>query len=78
MNFVSVPAQDDGSISRAHLIDDTININTGQKRGQNLTNDVAHPDFLARIKTRHGKPKFTDRLGAYLAVIISAHYHEEV
>jgi len=65
VHFVAIPAGENGYIPRAHFVEDVIHINT------------VHPDFTTRLKSRRGRPKFTERLGAYLALIISARYHEE-
>ena len=55
VRFVSLPDSDTNT-RRAQLIGGTMEINT------------AHPDFRSRIKMNRGRPKFTDRLGSYLAV----------
>jgi len=64
VNFVSIPANEEGHIPRSHIVDEVININT------------LHPDFMARMKSKLGRPKFTERIAAYLAVVISAHYND--
>lgn len=57
--------QDDGSIPRSSLIEDTINIY------------VNHPDFDERVaRDRRGALKLTERLASYLASIIAAHYKD--
>eukprot|EP01124_Arcella_intermedia_P002239 TRINITY_DN11224_c0_g1_i3.p1 TRINITY_DN11224_c0_g1~~TRINITY_DN11224_c0_g1_i3.p1 ORF type:complete len:423 (-),score=126.83 TRINITY_DN11224_c0_g1_i3:63-1331(-) len=65
INFVSIPESESGFIPRSHMYSDTIDINT------------KHPDFIKRIKTKYGRPKFTETLGTYLAMIISAHYNND-
>jgi hypothetical protein len=48
------------------LVDGAIHIN------------IAHPDFKERIAhTRQGRPRFNDRLGAYLAATVSIHYKDQ-
>lgn len=57
--------QDDGSIPRSSLIEDTINIY------------VNHPDFSERVsRDRRGALKLTERLASYLATIIAAYYKD--
>jgi len=62
---VSVPPNEVGYIPRSLFHESVISINT------------RHPDFTARLKkTVMGRPKFTERLAAYLAILVSAHYNE--
>jgi len=57
--------QDDDSIPRSSLIEDTINIY------------VNHPDFSERVaQDKRGVLKLTERLSSYLASIIAAHYKD--
>eukprot|EP01125_Pyxidicula_operculata_P014741 TRINITY_DN4947_c0_g1_i1.p1 TRINITY_DN4947_c0_g1~~TRINITY_DN4947_c0_g1_i1.p1 ORF type:complete len:346 (+),score=84.00 TRINITY_DN4947_c0_g1_i1:1139-2176(+) len=65
INFVSIPPNEEGKSIRSHIAGESIHINT------------MHPDFVVRMKSKYGKPKFTERLFAYLAAIISSHYHDE-
>jgi len=55
-----------GSMPRYVVVDQDIQINT------------AHPDFDSRLKSNFGKPKFTDRLCAYLASIVSVQYNDKM
>jgi hypothetical protein len=66
IKFSSFPPDSEGHFKRSLLIDGTIFINTG------------HPDFRDRMaETRTGQPKFTDRIGAYLAATVSIHYKDQ-
>jgi len=66
IKFLELPPDVDGHVKRSYLVDGTIYINT------------AHQDFQDRmVHTRQGRPKFTDRLGAYLAATISIHYKDQ-
>jgi hypothetical protein len=66
IKFGNFPPDADGKLRRSRLVDGIIYINT------------AHTDFHERMaQTRQGKPKFTDRLGAYLAATVSIHYKDQ-
>lgn len=66
IRFNELAADADGVLRRSHLIDGTIYINT------------AHPQFRERMQqTRQGRPKFTDRLGGYLANTVAIHYQDQ-
>jgi hypothetical protein len=66
IKFGNFPPDADGKLRRSRLVDGIIYINT------------AHTDFKERMThTRQGKPKFTDRLGAYLAATVSIHYKDQ-
>lgn len=66
IQFMSLPPDSEGRVRRSLLLEGTLVINT------------EHPDFQERIKhTRHGRPKVTPRLCAYLAAVISAHYKDQ-
>ncbi len=57
--------QEDGTIPRASLVEDTINIY------------VNHPDFVDRTsRARHGRMKLSDRLASYVAAIIATYYKD--
>ena len=57
--------QEDGTIPRASLVEDTINIY------------VNHPDFMDRThRARHGRLKLSDRLTSYVAAIIATYYKD--
>ena len=57
--------QEDGTIPRASLVEDTINIY------------VNHPDFMDRThRARHGRLKLSDRLASYVAAIIATYYKD--
>ena len=57
--------QEDGTIPRASLVEDTINIY------------VNHPDFMERTsRARHGRMKLSDRLASYIAAIIATYYKD--
>jgi hypothetical protein len=46
--------------------------------GQTITINLAHPDFKERLAyTRQGQPKISDRLGAYVAALITRHYKDQ-
>jgi hypothetical protein len=38
--------------------------------------NTSHPDFVSRIKSRKGRPKFTDRLAGYLSTLIATAYKD--
>ncbi len=66
IKFGNFPADAEGKLRRSNLIDGVIYINT------------AHPDFHGRMAySRLGRPKFNDRLGAYLAATVSIHYKDQ-
>ena len=66
IQFYDIPPDADGQVKRSYLVDATIYIN------------VAHPDFQDRMTyTRQGQPKVSERLGAYIAAIISIHYKDQ-
>lgn len=66
IKFGNFPPDADGKLRRSRLVDGIIYINT------------AHTDFQERMAyTRQGRPKFTDRLGAYLAATVSIHYKDQ-
>lgn len=66
IKFGSFPPDAGGQLRRSRLVDGIIFINT------------AHPDFQGRmIYSRQGRPKFNDRLGAYLAATVSIHYKDQ-
>lgn len=66
IKFGNYPPDADGKLRRSRLVDGVIYINT------------AHEDFRERMAhTRQGRPKFTDRLGAYLAATVSIHYKDQ-
>jgi hypothetical protein len=57
--------QEDGTIPRASLVEDTINIY------------VNHPDFMERTQRgRHGRMRLSDRLASYIASIIAIYYKD--
>jgi len=57
--------QEDGTIPRASLVEDTINIY------------INHPDFVDRTsRARHGRMKLSDRLASYVAAIIATYYKD--
>lgn len=57
--------QEDGTIPRSSLVEDTINIY------------VNHPDFIDRAqRARHGRIKLSDRLASYVAAIIASYYKD--
>ncbi len=57
--------QEDGTIPRASLVEDTINVY------------VNHPDFADRTsRARHGRMKLSDRLASYVAAIIATYYKD--
>lgn len=66
IKFGNFPPDTEGQLRRSKLVDGTIYINSG------------HGDFKERMAfTRQGGPKFTDRLGAYLAATVSIHYKDQ-
>ena len=66
LKFISFPPDAEGQLRRSRLVDGIIYINT------------AHPDFSERMSySRQGRPRFTDRLGAYLAATVSIHYKDQ-
>jgi hypothetical protein len=66
IKFVNLPPDAEGRVKRSHLVDGTISINK------------LHPDFAGRMNyDRQGRPKFTDRLGGYLAATVSIHYKDQ-
>lgn len=66
IKFGNFPPDAGGQLRRSRLVDGIIFINTG------------HPDFQARmIYSRQGRPKFNDRLGAYLSATVSIHYKDQ-
>lgn len=66
IRFSALPPDLSGTLARSKLVDGTIYINTD------------HPDFQERlVKSRQGLPRFTDRLGAYLAATVSIHYKDQ-
>lgn len=66
IKFANLPPDTEGVLRRSKLVDGAIYINT------------AHPDFKERMSaTRQGGPRFTDRLGAYLAATVSIHYKDQ-
>lgn len=66
IKFGNFPPDTEGQLRRSKLVDGTIYINS------------AHADFKERMAfTRQGGPKFTDRLGAYLAATVSIHYKDQ-
>src|SRR5258706_1585212 len=66
IKFGNFPPDAGGQLRRSRLVDGIIYINT------------AHPDFQGRmIYNRQGRPKFNDRLGAYLAATVSIHYKDQ-
>jgi hypothetical protein len=57
--------QEDGTIPRASLVEDTINVY------------INHPDFMDRAhRARHGRLKLSDRLASYVAAIIATYYKD--
>lgn len=67
IQFSNLPPDLNGDLARSKLVDGTIYINT------------QHPDFKERMAyTRQGRPKFNDRLGAYLAATVSIHYKDQL
>ncbi len=67
IRFHDLPPNLNGVLARSKLVDGTIYINTG------------HRDFKERMMyTRKGRPRFTDRLGAYLAATVSVHYKDQL
>ncbi|HXT16620.1 MAG TPA: ATP-binding protein [Gemmatimonadaceae bacterium] len=66
VSFGDFPADAEGRIVRSRLIEGTIYVNT------------SHPDFRERMAlTRQGRPRFTDRLAAYLAATVAIHYKDQ-
>jgi len=66
IKFRNLPPDIDRRLPRSQLVDGVISINT------------AHPDFNERmLYGRQGQPRFSDRLGAYLAATISIHYKDQ-
>jgi hypothetical protein len=66
IRFGNYAADINGMLKRSMLVDGAIHIN------------IAHPDFKERITcTRQGRPRFNDRLGAYLAATVSIHYKDQ-
>ena len=66
IRFMNLPPDAQGGVPRSHLLGGTIFINT------------EHPDFHERTShTRQGRPKVNNRLCAYLAAVISAHYKDQ-
>lgn len=66
IKFGNYPPDTEGKLRRSRLVDGVIYINT------------AHTDFSERLaQTRTGRPRFTDRLGAYLAATVSIHYKDQ-
>lgn len=66
IKFGNFPPDAEGLLRRSRLVDGVIYINT------------AHTDFSERLShTRTGRPRFTDRLGAYLAATVSIHYKDQ-
>lgn len=70
IRFADLPPDFEGHLKRSQFVDGVIYINT------------SHPDFQERITSyssgrRRGRPRFTDRLGAYLASTVSIHYKDE-
>src|SRR6266542_3642623 len=66
IKFGNFPPDAGGTLRRSRLVDGIIFINTN------------HPDFQGRmIYSRQGRPKFNDRLGAYLAATVSIHYKDQ-
>lgn len=67
IKFGNFPPDLEGRVKRSDLVDGTIYINK------------LHPDFQDRMTlTRQGRPKFNDRLAAYLAATISIHYKDQL
>ncbi len=66
IKFGNFPPDAGGQLRRSRLVDGIIYINT------------AHSDFQGRmIYSRQGRPRFNDRLGAYLAATVSIHYKDQ-
>jgi hypothetical protein len=66
VSFVSLNDMQNGELRRYITLDQEIQINT------------AHPDFKNKLKTKLGKPQFSDRLCSYLASIIAVQYNSKV
>lgn len=73
IRFVSFPpsadlglgeASEAAPVKRSRMVDNTIEVN------------VDHPDFQTRVRMRRGRPRITERLGAYLSAVISSHYRD--
>lgn len=60
-----LPITGDGTLRRYQTVGNMIEINS------------AHPDFRNRVKQKRGRLQFTDRLGAYLANVITASYRDQ-
>lgn len=62
VQFAELPTNDQGDLKRYLQIDHVFIINS------------KHPDFVSRLRSRHGKPIYDERFIAYVATLLSAHF----